>query len=384
MRGKLKKRTITILCVFAALIAALVVLLTIVCQSKRLFEGENSSEKYEYVMSDIEGIVEANPRVSDIAMLGSHDANTYNIDVKNSLSGETKDGVKILRDLAPGVFYRYSKTQTDDIYTQLTKGVRYLHIKCSYKGGEWYGSHTILCGKLDVYVKQAIKFLACHPGEIVILTFQIMYAENSTAAEFCDYVYGGIEYEGLTLSDFMPFENLYYREITYNQLTLNGTQAGALIMLEGKDDEFERGEFFKNIYDSKYKAKLSTEYHYLSATWHNTMKAKTMAEKLDAKCEQMDVEKEKYEGYFRVMQINTTPNAKDVFSTAFAWSLMAKAKKHNIEMLEHPNFDKWMKYMPIVQCDFSTSENDDFNRRINAKIREYNTKLIENMTAQNL
>ena len=136
MRGKLKKRTTTILCVFAAFVAALVVLLTIVCQSKRLFEGEDSAENYEYVISDIEGIKEANPRISDIAMLGSHDANTYNIDVKNSLSGETKDGVKILRDLAPGVFYRYSKTQTDDIYAQLTKGVRYLHIKCSYQGGK--------------------------------------------------------------------------------------------------------------------------------------------------------------------------------------------------------------------------------------------------------
>lgn len=364
----------------ALLVALLLVIgaLTFVCRSRRLAAAASSSDKaYTSVMSDIENITLANPLVSELAMLGSHDANTYNTDDNVGFSGDVNaEAMGLLHALAPGIVYRYTKTQQSDIYEQLCQGVRYLHIKCSFFDGEWYGCHSMIDGKLEIYIRDALRFLQEFSGEIVILTFLITFADGSSAAEFCDYVYGEVKYNGLSLSDFMPYDNVSYRDLTYNDVTLSGTRSGALVMLEGGDPEFDRNAFWDNMYDTKYRSKLSTVFHFLHSPWYNRMDTNAIADAINAKCEQIDAEPERFEGLYLVMQINVAPNGRDAMDTALAWSLLSKAEKSNLALLDHPDFDKWLRHMPILLCDNSTSSYGDFNRRANEKMIAYNTALV--------
>lgn len=53
---------------------------TIMLNVRDLGVGTGSTDgKYARVLSDIEGITEADPRLIDIAMLGAHDANSFSV-----------------------------------------------------------------------------------------------------------------------------------------------------------------------------------------------------------------------------------------------------------------------------------------------------------------
>ena len=374
-----KKIAIILLSVFAGVFLIMFTAIMIATQSRNLFAGKVSDDgAFKTVMANIAGIVEADPRVVDIAMLGSHDANAYDFSKHTNFSGEVKNGVKPLYKMAPGLAYRYTKTQASDVYAQLNQGVRFLHIKCSYIDGEWYGSHSLVGSPVEVYIKDAIKFLKSSPGEIVGFELQVMYADGTNISQFVDAIFD-IEFEGETLADFMPYSDVPLGELTYNDVTAHGTRGGVEIVVTA-DPEIEWAGFTK-VQTSKNLKKIYTGWEVFYAPWFDRMNSSAIADALDEECKKLD-DPQKYDDVFRVMQINTSPTGKDPFDTAFAWSLLNKAKKHNVQILNDGRFDKWLSHMPILLCDFSTSANGDFNKSANEKIISYNQDLVSRLLAQ--
>ncbi len=230
MRGRLKRRTIIVLCVLGAVILALTVALSVVCHSRALYEGEVADDgAYASVMADIEDMSKANPRVVDLAMLGSHNANTCNLDKSAGISGEAGKGMGALNTLAPGLSYRYTKNQVSDIYSQLRQGVRFLCFRCSYYEGEWCGSHTLIDAPMRVYVQDVIRFLRENPGEIVVLFFNLRDCAGVGFSETIDRLFS-YEYDGQTLQDYIPYENIPLGELRYNDVTKEGTKGGAAVL----------------------------------------------------------------------------------------------------------------------------------------------------------
>ena len=368
-----KRRIITILITVVTVLLAALLFLT---QSKSLFEGEVSTGgAHASVMSDLEGITEANPRVVDLGMLGSHNANTYSLSKYNGLSGEAdKAGTRMLYRGAWGLMYRYSKNQVSDVYAQLSEGARFLQFRCGYFGDVWCGSHSAVDGPMDVYIQDV-------PGEIVTLSFHV-YGCGKYSARDMERELANISYGGHTLMDFIPYSDIPLGDLTYNDVTVNGTKGGAVVMFQiwhasGNDQARALApEYLHKFYSwggGGDKAIGKTPYF---SEWCNRMSSAGIAEGMEELCEEARTHPDYYKDALRVMQIQSTPTLEDIWDTAGAWSLVRYAKKHNVEMISNPNFGKWMEYMPIVLVDFVTSANGDFNRRINQIITAYNENLI--------
>lgn len=135
---------------------------TIMLNVRDLGVGTGSTDgKYARVLSDIEGITEADPRLIDIAMLGAHDANSFSVKydspIDNKPSGEM---LKKLYPVSSGFQYRMSVTQTVSPYQLLLQGVRMLHFKYTYYDNTWYATHSLLGRPFEEDVKDLLRFLS--------------------------------------------------------------------------------------------------------------------------------------------------------------------------------------------------------------------------------
>ncbi len=381
MEKRRKKKAAIALSLTGALILALAVFLTVVCGSRFLHAGAVATDgAYSSVLSGIEGISEADPRVVDLSMLGAHDANTCNLERAKGFSCETGRGVRAAARLAPGLVYRYTKTQVSTVAEQLAEGVRYFHFKVSYFEGDWYGSHSLLDAPFSVCLRDILEFLGGSPGEIVILQIQMMYGGEKTFSEFVSYLFT-FGYGGHTLGEFVPYESVPLGGLTYNAVTANGAKGGAVVAF-AIDSKLPDQSYFYDPGQSDYREKIYVDRDMMTNVWFNRMKTSAVAAGLDEHCAAVREDFGRYKDLFRVMQIDTAPNARDFWETAGAWSLVNKAKKHNLQILENPHFDSWMEVLPIVLCDFSTSASGGFNQKVNEKIAAYNRRTVEELLRQ--
>ncbi|MBO5654786.1 MAG: hypothetical protein J6S32_01985, partial [Clostridia bacterium] len=155
--------------------------------------------EYATVMANIDGIVEANPRLVDMAILASHDAVTAGLEPDAPV--DYYDRTQIVGKVAPltkGLQYRFAKTQVVGLDVQLRQGARMFHIKYTDYEGEWYTTHTLLSLKLEVYIKQVLEYLETPEaqGEIVLLLLHpIYFGENVTLDTFHHWL-AGVEHNG--------------------------------------------------------------------------------------------------------------------------------------------------------------------------------------------
>lgn len=396
MHKKLKKGTKLIFCALGGALIGLSVSLAVICHSRTLCAGEIGEEKaYRSVLSDIENISAANPRVVDLAMLGSHDANTCNLESAESYGTEIGTSLKMIYKIAPGLSLRFTKTQVSTIYDQLCQGTRYFDFRCSYYHDEWYGSHSLIDKPLRVCIEDVIRFLTESPGEIATLNFKLVQGEENAFPKFISEIFD-VNYHGYSLWNFMPYENIPLGELTYNDVTRSGKQGGVVAFfkllyptdgIEEFDYFYSRGYYQKIYYDGyleEYDDYVEGVWESWSGSaiysvWHNRMNTSSLAEALNKQYALMRKDFRIYSDRFRVMQMQTSPNARDIFETARAWSLICKAKQHNFKILSNPDFDNWLKTMPIVLCDFVTSQTGDFNKNVNEKIISYNRKTVEKL-----
>lgn len=381
-KGRRGRRIVLI--VFAVFIAFITVFLIVECNLHAFgVEQGELNHAYGTVLGDIDGIVDSNPRLSEIAMLGAHDAATYKINKDSELEGAAKQSV--LGKLIPithGMQVRFAKTQTVGLYDQLMQGVRFLHIKYAYDNGDWYGAHSLLSHKLQEEIEDIIRFMSERSGEVVLLAFHATHFGDSSSEGFHEWL-AQVSYEGETLYDYVNFGSIAEFQSTagfsagpsalrYNQITDSGTRSGA-VLFDVWDDP---------VYAHDKTAELTQKYFFAfenntSWVWHSQSSSKNLIASIQATADNC-AEMLNRENLIRINQTQAAfafGSFSDAMSCLFKQSLLKIASKHNVALVNHPDFEYWLEMMPIFQVDFATSTYDRFNDKANTKIRAYNQKL---------
>lgn len=366
----------------------LTVFLSVIFQAKNIRAGIGATDgSYDQILGNIEGIVEANPRIVDIAMLGGHGVSSYNVQAGGTFGLSDANGAMAKFDpLIKGFTFRFAKTQMAAVRTLLSQGVRYLQIKCSrYSDGTWWGEHVLLSVPLETIVKDLLQFLSSTQGEVLLPMFEPVYlGENGTLSDLHDFVMS-VTYEGKTLMDFVHYDavNIFHEsgaqgvnigDLTYNQVTLDGATSGVVLLDSPDEDKLDldlihtgNGQYDKYFFDEDTNA-----FH----PWHHRFDSDLLLSMID------DASKKAAQDEYKdMLRVNQTQGA---FNTHFAdfddmigkWSLIDFANYHNPRVLDDPRFDEWLKAMPIVHTDYSNCNNKDFNKRINEKLRAYNENLV--------
>ncbi len=353
---------------------------------------------YHSVLSSIPNIVEKNPRIVDLALLGSHDSFTHLIS-KNSRSADNAPGIVKLvsRTLLKNFAVRYSKTQLVGAYEQLMAGVRYFDVRLHYANNTFMTKHSLISGLFAEFITEILKFLDEHQGEVVVFRFynwkyrdkgqpyliDFLRSVSYKGKTLLDYIYyktrdaGHFDTAGLTdtpytpqklelLTDYDKAEGIYLTDLTYNDVTKNGKESGVVMYgWERKEGESIPDCFYADGYEK--------------ARWLHTSDMNDAFAKMDKEVVEMalyynDITKH----LFRVNQANlclSTKSLKHMIYVIKGRSLINMANNFNPVFIEHKNFDVWHKAMPCIWVDFATCNNGDFNNKINKKIIVYNTKL---------
>lgn len=88
----------------------------------------------------------------ELLIPGTHDSTTYQF-----------------KDFVPDVVGKWAKAQTLTIQQQLEGGIRYLDIRVTKSGGDFYGTHKYPTVRLDDVYRAVKDFLVAHPHEKVII-----------------------------------------------------------------------------------------------------------------------------------------------------------------------------------------------------------------------
>ncbi len=366
----------------------LTIFLSVVFQGKNIRAGIGATDGgYDCVLSDIEGIVEANPRIVDIAMLGGHGSSSYNIEAGGKFGLSDADGAMAKFDpIIKGFTFRFAKTQTVDVRTLLSQGARYLQIKCSkYSDGIWWAEHALLSVPLEKIVTDILDFLADTKGEVLLPMFECVYlGENGTLSDLHEFVMS-VKLNGKSLMDYVHYnavnimhdenaEGVKIGDLRYNDITLNGEESGVVLLDSPDEDRLDLDLIHSgnSSYDKYFFDEDTNAFH----PWHHRFDSDLLLKKIDeASKEAQDA---KYADMLRVNQTQGAFNANlaDFGDMIGRWSLVDFANYHNPRVLDDPRFDEWLKAMPIVHTDYTNCNNKDFNKRINEKLHAYNVQLV--------
>ena len=349
--------------------------------------------EYATVMANIDGIVEANPRLVDMAILASHDSHSAGLDPKSPI--DYYDRGQIVGKVAPitrGLQYRFAKTQAVGLDVQLRQGTRLLHIKYTDFEGEWFATHTLLSLKLEVYLKQVLEYLATPEaqGEIVILLLHPIYMGEGVNLDTFHHWLAGVECNGKNIYDYVHYgtTNVYDKDdaegvrigdLRYNDLTQNGTKAG-VVLFDRREEKLWK-EDMEGTATDEYMGKFFDMDSNATHKWHSRNGYNTMTKLIDEQAN-LIAESDEWDNKLRMNQAQpafSVGGIADVFVDLFSWNLKNHSIRYNAKIVEDENFDKWLSIMPVFQVDFVNSDYGDFNNKVNAKITAYNQKLVEDL-----
>lgn len=374
------------------IVIALTVFLSVMFQAHNIRAGlGDTAGGYDVVLGDIEGIVQADPRIVDIAMLGGHGSSSYNVKANAKLGvKDAKSAMGKADALIKGFTFRFAKTQTVDVRTLLSQGARYLQIKCSLYEGEWWAEHAKLSVPLSVVIEDILDFLADTTGEVLLPMLEPVYlGEGGTLSDLHNFVMS-VKKDGKSLMDYVNYGavNTFHEtgasgvkigDLHYNDVTRNGTMSGVVLIDSPDEDALDldlihsgNGEYDKYFFDEDTNA-----FH----PWHHRFDSDLLLQKIDEASKQATQEE-----FADMLRVNQTQgafvmNMADLDDMIAKWSLIDFANYHNPRVLDDPRFDDWLKAMPIVHTDYSNCNNKDFNKRINKKLHEYNTQLVASLNA---
>ena len=335
-------------------------------------------------IGDIPFIGKANPRYIDIAFLGAHDANTGLAERGGAVETAASKTLKRLEPLVRNYMYRYVRTQMAPIYDQLRYGCRFLHIKVCLQGDEWHTSHSILTGSLKTHVTDILRFLSEHEndGEILSVLFQPIYMGDRSFADFYEDL-AKINYNGKNIFDYVRYrpvdefhnsKGIKIGDLRYNDVIGPNNETGVVLFMR-------RDQHYLPSWDAK---KSAYPYFFDMDTnsihvWHNMGNVNTL-DKSIGKTVEMISSTDRYNDILRLNQTQPASSYKtvrDAMYSLYSRSLVKTAKKHNLKLLNRPDFFEMMKAMPVLQVDFVTSSYGDFNRRANLALRKINEELIK-------
>ncbi len=299
--------------------------------------------------------------ITEISILGSHDALSNDISYA-SKQNSSEDNVMVnnpfIRILAKGAVVRLAKAQQHNIYDQLKAGVRYIDARITYVDGVYYTSHGLISNTLEYNMNLILKFLAENPGEYVLFNINNYYPSTSNFSNLMDYI-SSIKYEGKNLFDYVNYssEFTHFYEVTYNNATNNGTEAGVICFSDQDNLIYPFNQFSTSE---------------IRDVWHEEGNFKTINEKIKKEaeyCKTLD------NTYLKINQTQMTPNFSQPLSIFLDYSLLHAAKYHNADLINLKEIDEIVDAMPIFMADFVTSNYKDFNKTIVSKLYSRNIKL---------
>ncbi len=210
----------------------------------------------EVVESPFFDNVKNDTKFVSLNMLGAHDAFTANIsssnakfDAAGTAQGDSgsKNAVSSASTAAP-----MSKAQSGDALTMLNYGVRYFDIRLSrsdttakggllgwttvnHTNGVFYTTHGMLSDEFRPIAHTISQWAKAHPGEIIVLDFQEMWDNTSTAGSSGDSVaQSWVDLNNLLteagIYDYVTINNSTdLSQVTYGNLTNNGEKAAIVL-----------------------------------------------------------------------------------------------------------------------------------------------------------
>ncbi|MCL2630620.1 MAG: hypothetical protein FWD49_03745 [Firmicutes bacterium] len=345
--------------VFTVILAVLLLIWGFVLKAP--FIGISAPETSHDFSSIIKDNVSGSTKLTDIAMLGAHDAFAHKISgsSKYDSNAESAYNNRALFFLMSGILARNTKTQVSSAYKLLTHGVRYFDVRITLHNGEWYAHHNLISDKLSAYLKDTIRFLNENNGEFIVFDIQHARLADREYRELLDYI-SSVKEGGNSLSDYVNFDPRYtlLSDLTLDDATLNGTKAGAVVLAKA---DFYYGSFHYEYFSS------------IRSEWHSEFATKNILPKINAEYKTLKDNEDLDRNKFRVNQAQLTPNyGKGFFQCVTDWTLLNRAQKHNQELLNHKDFNAWLSVMPIFMCDFSDSQKGNFNKLVIEKINQFN------------
>ena len=352
--------------------------------------------KYVTVLANIDGIVDANPRLVDIAMLASHDAVTAGLEPDAPV--DYYDRGQIVGKVAPltrGLQYRFAKTQSVGLDVQLRQGARMFHMKYTDFEGEWYATHTLLSQKFETYILQVLEYLATPEakGEVVLLLLHpIYFGEGVTLDTFHNWL-AEVKLDGKNIYDYVNYgatntfdkddaEGVRIGDLRYNDLTENGTKAG--VVLFDRREEKLWSEDMEGTATDQYMSKFFDMDATATHKWHSRNGYNTMTKLIDEQAT-IIAESDEWDNKLRMNQAQpafSVGGISDIFVDLFSWNLKNHSIRYNAKIIDNDNFDKWLSIMPVFQVDFVNSDYGDFNNKVNTKIIAYNQKLVAELLSE--
>ena len=349
--------------------------------------------KYVTVLANIDGIVDANPRLVDIAMLASHDSVTAGLEPDAPV--DYYDRGQIVGKVAPltrGLQYRFAKTQSVGLDVQLRQGARLFHIKYTDFEGEWYATHTLLSKKVETYILQVLEYLATPEakGEIVLLLLHPIYFGDGVTLDTFHNWLADVKLDGKNIYDYVNYgatntfdkdgaEGVRIGDLRYNDLTENGTKAG-VVLFDRRESKLW-SEDMEGTATDQYMSKFFDMDSNATHKWHSRNGYNTMTKLIDEQAT-IIAESDEWDNKLRMNQAQpafSVGGIGDLFVDLFSWNLKNHSIRYNAKIIDHEDFDKWLSIMPVFQVDFVNSEYGDFNNKVNAKITAYNQKLVADL-----
>lgn len=305
-------------------------------------------------------------KVTDIAMIGSHDAFSHKISPSSFPDPHDKRGIlsphalKLLKNRVA----KLSKAQVSDAYTQLTKGVRFFDVRVTHTAKGYYTMHGLTSAPLEEYLADVLRFLQDNDGEIVVLAMQYFkYSQNGYDALF--RAMAEVRVNGKNIFDYVSYPKKPLEDLTYGDVTANGTQSGVVLLAKYRLQDGVKSPYIEKVYDFQRHTRI---------TWHNDIRTKPILGKIRAEVLAVLRHKADLKHVFRINQAQKTPVSKFGYTlyVAFFLSLLKMSARWNVKLINQPDFADWLHAMPVVFFDYVDTDKNDFNNRINKIINDYN------------
>lgn len=291
--------------------------------------------------------------ITDVAMLGAHDAFSQEIDLFSRLDPYETNGIMqgVTGFLIKGFIVKQSKTQVSDVETLLKSGVRYFDIRLTREEELWYTKHNYLSSDFAPIAEAMVSFLDEHPGEFLILDFQHIDGVDYNDAEDYATFYGMLDDVGLLE---FAHEATDLSTLTYGELTEQGAKAKVLITAK-----FEGASCKVLWYQDAVRSAWADDDDFdavISFLENEAVLARANKSQL------------------RIMQAVTTMQMSGggIMNALVSWSLLERAKQFNHYLLETADLEALLVDLPIVMVDYANTNAFDFNDDIMEIIMDFN------------
>ncbi len=350
---------------FRSVFALFGLFLLLVMYMPLTFAHSHNKSDYSSVLKD--ATLSDATLVTDVHMLGAHDAYSDNIGLF-SATDPAEDGLPnnfFAKLLFKGGMTRVARAQKHGAKRLLASGVRYFDVRVSYYKDDWYTKHGFISDKLSTYLSETYTFLQYNNEEFIIFDVQHIFTGEKSVNDFVAYLLT-TKLNNKTFADFVFYAD---SKPALDALTY-GEVKGGIVFLLNEDSSVSNANkqyFYK-------RGNGETNSVSIRSKWHNQNDITSMIPLIDEEAAYLVAND--HSGMLRVNQAQLTPDyLKAPFKTIFDWSLLDIAKHSNAALLEHENFDTWLKAMPIFMVDFANSNYKNFNANINTKLIDANKAL---------